>query len=26
MDDFQITKKLRKVLIDLGYLIEESEK
>ena len=26
MDDFQITKKLRKALIDLGYLIEESEK
>ncbi len=26
MDDFQISKKLRKALIDLGYLIEEPEK
>ena len=26
MDEFQITKRLRKALIDLGYLIEESEK
>ena len=26
MDDFQISKTLRKALIDLGYLIEEPEK
>ena len=26
MDDFRITKKLEKALIDLGYLIEESSK
>ena len=26
MDDFRITKKLSKAVIDLGYLLEESEK
>jgi hypothetical protein len=26
MDDFQISKRLKKVLIDLGYLIEDPEK
>ena len=26
VDDFQITKKLKKALIDLGYLIEEPKK
>ena len=26
MDDFRITKRLRNALIDLGYMLEESEK
>jgi hypothetical protein len=26
MDDFQITKRLRNALIDLGYMLEESVK
>lgn len=26
MDDFQISRRLKKALIDLGYLIEDSEK